>query len=309
MSDSASALRVGSRKSPLARRQAESVMAWIAARHPQCALSWSGIATQGDRQLDRPLATLARETLTKGVFVRELENALLAGEIDVAVHSLKDMPGDLPPGLALQSAGEREDPCDALVSITGLSLSQLPAGARLGTSSVRREAMLRALRPDVACYSVRGNLQTRLAKLESGEYDALILAAAGLRRLGEEARIVQRFDPLVELTPPCGQGILAVEYRQNDARTRALLASIAVPAVETAMQAERAALCALQAGCSAALGAYAAPEPDGDFTLSLWFLPPETSMPLMARARFQPVDAARTAHALALRLQATAPAP
>lgn len=295
-------LRVGSRQSLLAQWQAESVMALLRHYHPELALTWCGIRTQGDRQLDQPLADLARSSLEKGVFVRELETALLQGDIDVAVHSLKDMPGDCPDGLVLHSAGPREDPRDALVAAPGHTLATLPPGARVGTSSVRRVAMLARLRPDLVCCPVRGNLQTRLAKLAAGDYDALILAAAGLRRVGEAQRIAQYLDPLTEMVPPCGQGILAVEFREDDDRVRSLLAAIALPQVEAAMTAERAALITLQAGCSVPLGAYAASAGADALTLSLWWLPPNADTPQTAQACFEPAEAARTGARLAQRL-------
>ncbi len=246
-------LRVGSRESELAQIQARHVMALLQARFPELTLTLATFRTTGDRHLEQRLSEIGQ----KGLFVKELEAALLAGEIDLAVHSLKDMPGELPEGLVLASAGEREDPRDVLVSRNGEPLFDLRKGAVIGTSSTRRVAMLRRLRPDVVCENIRGNIQTRLRKLDGGQYDAIVLAAAGMHRAGLRERITRYFDPVDELVPAPGQGILAVEYREADEITAKHLAAISYPETAAAMAAERTVLATLEAGCHTPLGAHA----------------------------------------------------
>jgi hydroxymethylbilane synthase len=202
----------------------------------------------GDRVQDVPIATLG----TKGVFTKELEDALLAGTIDLAVHSLKDMMTILPEGLVLAATPEREDPHDALA---GKPLSQLLKGAVVGTSSTRRATQLHALRPDLEIREIRGNVDTRLRKLDEGQYDAVVLATAGLRRLGLAARISQLFDA-DDMTPAPGQGALAVETRASGPGFDAALL-LDDPEVHTAVTAERAVLEALGGGCQVPIGAYA----------------------------------------------------
>ncbi|MDX2269926.1 MAG: hydroxymethylbilane synthase [Bryobacter sp.] len=233
-----------------------SMLALWQARHVQTLLRQAGldsrieiIHTTGDKITDVPLAQLGAQTSTKGLFTKELEEALLDGRIDLAVHSLKDMPTELPAGLELAAIPEREDPFDAVV---GLPVEELPHGARVGTSSLRRQAQLRALRPDLEVESVRGNVDTRLRKLDEGQYASILLACAGLRRLGWSGRIAERLSAN-RMCPAVGQGALAIEVRSGDRRA----ALLNHPATEAAVAAERACLRSFGGGCQIPLGAYA----------------------------------------------------
>lgn len=226
------------------------------ARHVQHLLKAQGIEarieiiqTTGDKITNVPLARLGAETSTKGLFTKELEEALLDGRIDLAVHSLKDMPTELPGGLELVAVPEREDASDALV---GTPLEDLPSGARVGTSSLRRQAQLRALRPDLLVESIRGNVDTRLRKLDEGQFAAIVLACAGLKRLGWSGRIAERFSPQ-RMCPAVGQGALAIEARAGETR----LAALQHEATWQAVSAERACLRHFGGGCQIPLGAYA----------------------------------------------------
>ncbi len=217
------------------------------------------MSTQGDRMLEGPLALIGG----KGLFVREIEEALLRDEVDLAVHSMKDLPGELPPGLVLAGPPEREDPRDALVSRRGEQLTALPARARVGTSSLRRAVQLRAVRPDLAIVSVRGNVPTRVAKAldppansQTEPLDAVVLAAAGLRRLSLTAHITELFDA-EHFVPAVGQGILALEHRDDDRQTATLLLPLASAETAIVAEAERALLRRLGAGCTVPLGAHA----------------------------------------------------
>jgi hydroxymethylbilane synthase len=239
-------LIIGSRGSKLALWQAEHVQSLLATKGVETKIEI--IRTVGDRIQDVPISTLG----TKGVFTKEIEDALLAGEIDLAVHSLKDMMTTLPEGLVLAATPEREDPHDALA---GRPLNELPEGAAVGTSSTRRAAQLRVLRPDLQIREIRGNVDTRLRKLDEGQYDAVVLAGAGLRRLGLAARIVQEFTA-DEMTPAPGQGALAIETRPTGAGYDAALL-LNDSQVYTAVTAERAVLEALGGGCQVPIGAYA----------------------------------------------------
>jgi hydroxymethylbilane synthase len=221
-------------------------------------LSLTTYKTQGDLVLDTSLSQVG----DKGLFVKELEVALLQGEIDIAIHSLKDMPGEQPAGLALQSIGEREDPRDVLITPGHILFQFLPEAAVVGTSSLRRIAQFKRLRGDVSYETIRGNLNTRLKKMEDGLYQGIILAAAGVHRLGWATRIAQYFDPVEQCIPAVGQGILAVEFRQDDARVAEWLMPLEVSQVNTVMMAERAFLKTLQGGCQVPLGAYAKPMPE-----------------------------------------------
>ncbi len=242
-------LRIGSRRSRLAMTQSTHVRDLIRERTGvRCEIV--GIDTRGDLDRTSPLP----EVGGKGLFTRELEERLHAGDIDIAVHSLKDLPGELPEGLALGAITEREDPRDVLV---GARLDDLPPGARVGTGSVRRAAQIRALRPDLVTADIRGNVPTRLEKLERGEFDAIVLAAAGLRRLGLADRIHEAFD-VSRLVPACGQGALGIECRDGDAEVLDVLArSVACEATTRCCRAERRIQAALAAGCNAPLGIHA----------------------------------------------------
>jgi hydroxymethylbilane synthase len=244
-------LRLGTRKSPMAMTQSGQVARLITER-TGTAVELVGLTTFGD--VTR--AGLAQIGGT-GVFVSALRESLLAGDIDLAVHSLKDLPVGPVPGLLLAAVPPRDDPRDALVGRDGAKLADLPAGARVGTGSPRRAAQLRLLRPDIEPVPVRGNAGTRLGKVTSGELDAVLLACAGLARIGHLDAVSQVFEP-EEMVPAPGQGALAVECRATDSAVVELLASLDDPASHGATSAERAVLGALHAGCSAPVGAYAA---------------------------------------------------
>ena len=237
-------LTIASRGSQLALWQAHWVQAQLGELGHECRIEI--IKTTGDKITDVPLAKVG----TKGLFTKEIEEALLERRADLAVHSLKDLPTELPPGLTLAAVPRREDPRDALV---GRKLDELPTGAKVGTSSLRRAAQLQRLRPDLQVESIRGNLDTRLRKLDEGQYDAILLAAAGLRRLGWEGRIAEVLPPEL-MCPAVGQGALAVETREGDT---AATAELDDPDTRIAVTAERAVLGALGGGCQVPIGAYA----------------------------------------------------
>ena len=243
-------LVIATRESRLAMWQAEHVKALLEQRGH--AVSLLGMTTRGDQILDRSLSKVGG----KGLFVKELELALEEGRADLAVHSLKDVPMDLPEGFALACVMEREDPRDALVSPNYASLSDLPQGAVVGTSSLRRVVLLRALRPDLKIEPLRGNLDTRLRKLDEGRYHAIVLAAAGLKRLGLAQRIRQTFEP-AEMLPSAGQGALAIEVRSERADLLELLAPLADQRTWMAVAAERAVSRAMGGSCSMPLAAHA----------------------------------------------------
>lgn len=245
-------LRIGTRGSPLARTQAEFVRTRIAAANgldPE-AIEIAVIRTTGDTVRDRPLADLGG----KGLFTKEIEEALIAGSIDLAVHSAKDVPTFLPAGLTLAAYPEREDPRDVFVS--GEPLAALPAGAVVGTASVRREALVRRLRPDIEVKLLRGNVHTRLEKVANGTFQGTVLALAGLKRLGLESQARELFDPSV-FPPSVGQGAIAVEIRAIDRATAALVAAIDDPATSIALAAERAFLAELDGSCRAPIAGHA----------------------------------------------------
>ena len=252
MSASATLLRIATRESRLAMRQTEMVAAAMRERHAGLAIEIVGMTTRGDRILDRPLA----EVGGKGLFVKELEVALEEGRADIAVHSLKDVPMELPAGFTLATFGRREDPFDAFVSNRFATLEALPDGAVVGTSSLRRECQLRRLRPRLALKALRGNVNTRLAKLDAGEFDAIILAAAGLRRLGVAERIRHTI-PAAQSLPAISQGILAIEYRSERGDLRDLLAAFEDRATACAARAERALGRVVEGSCEVPVGAFA----------------------------------------------------
>jgi hydroxymethylbilane synthase len=252
MSAIPSRIRIATRESRLALRQTELVAAALTARHPGLAVETVGMTTKGDRVLDRPLA----EVGGKGLFVKELEVALEDGRADLAVHSMKDVPMVVAPQFALATFGAREDPRDAFVSARHAAPAELPAGAVVGTSSLRRESQLRHAFPKLRFRALRGNVNTRLAKLDAGEYEAIILAAAGLHRLGLAARVKSLLPEDVAL-PAIGQGILAVEYRRDRADIAALLAPCADAATDVAARAERALGRVVEGSCDVPLGGLA----------------------------------------------------
>lgn len=243
-------LRIATRKSPLALWQAEYVKANLLAHHPHLKIELVTFTTQGDKILDTPLAKIGG----KGLFVKELETAILEGNADLAVHSMKDVPMNCPEGLAITTICEREDPTDAFVSYRFECLEDLPQGAIVGTSSLRRQCQLRALRPDLVIHDLRGNVGTRLGRLDNNEYDAIILASAGLKRLGLEARIKQR---LTQLLPAVGQGAVGIETRINDEALHQLLAPLHHHATALCVQAERAMNRCLQGGCQVPIAGFA----------------------------------------------------
>ena len=248
----AAVLRLGTRKSPMAIAQSEQVARMITDRTGR-AVELVGITSFGD-VTQGELASIGGT----GVFVSALRTSLLHGDVDLAVHSLKDLPAAPAPGLLLAAVPPRDDPRDVLAARGGGKLADLPAGAKIGTGSPRRAAQLRALRPDLQPVPVRGNAGTRLGRIASGEVDAVLLAYAGLARLGRLDAVTQVFEP-DEMLPAPGQGALAVECRADDTDLAALLALLDDPVSHLATDAERGVLAALQAGCSAPIGAYAAP--------------------------------------------------
>ena len=245
-------LRIATRKSPLALWQAHYVSNMLQHHHPELKIELVTMVTQGDKILDTPLAKVGG----KGLFVKELETGMLEGRADIAVHSMKDVPVEFPTGLRLAVICEREDPRDAFVSNNFATLEDLPQGARLGTSSLRRQSQIAALRPDLKIIDLRGNVNTRLKKLDDGEYDAIILAAAGLKRLEFEDRITQYIDTDVCL-PAIGQGAVGIECRSDDARVLNLIAPLNDNKTQIRITAERAMNERLQGGCQVPIAGYA----------------------------------------------------
>ncbi|RTZ59629.1 MAG: hydroxymethylbilane synthase [Gammaproteobacteria bacterium] len=245
-------IRIGTRKSPLALWQAYYVRDRLQDAHPGIQVEIVKMSTEGDRILDTPLAKVGG----KGLFVKELENGLLGGDVDIAVHSMKDVTVDLPDGLHIPVICEREDPTDAFVSNVFAGLDDLPPGARVGTSSLRRQCQLQAAYPDFEIISLRGNVNTRLRKLDDGEYDAIILASAGLKRLGFDERIRARIPTSVSL-PAVGQGAVGIECRIDDAATNAAIAPLDHAETHSRVDAERALNAKLEGGCQVPIAAHA----------------------------------------------------
>jgi len=304
------ALRMGSRRSPMAVVQSGHVGRTITARTGR-AVEFVGVTTFGD---------VSREAMAQiggtGVFVSALRESLLRGEVDFAVHSLKDLPTGVAPGITLAAVPARDDPRDALIARDGAKLADLPAGARIGTGSPRRAAQLLQLRPDVSCVPIRGNADTRLAKVREGEVDAVVLAYAGLGRIGRTDLVSEIFEP-DEFVPAPGQGALAVECRADDTELAALLAAIDDPATRAAVTAERSLLAALEAGCSAPVGAYATQAAAGADRLCLRAvvlgvhqedkpagLGQQEKLVVRERGEADPADAARLGRELAGRMLA-----
>ncbi len=250
-------LRIATRRSPLAVWQAEHVAAALRQRHPGLQVELVRMSTRGDRILDAPLARIGG----KGLFLKELEQGLLEGAADIAVHSMKDVPAQVTPDLAIPVIPERGDPCDAFVSNQYPDLQSLPHGARLGTASLRRQCQIRALRPDLNVLTLRGSVNTRLRKLDEGEFDAIILAAAGLRRLQLDGRIRRRIPP-EECLPAVGQGALGIQCRVGDTEVEALIGPLDHTESHIRVAAERAMNRELEGSCQIPIGAYA--ELDGD---------------------------------------------
>lgn len=284
-------LIVGSRGSELALWQATWIQTQLETLGETCRIEI--IKTTGDKITDVPLAKAG----TKGLFTKEIEEALLAGRIDLAVHSLKDLPTELPAGLCIAAVPEREDPRDALV---GCRLEDLPAGAKIGTSSLRRVAQLRALRPDAVIESIRGNLGTRLRKLDEGQYGAIVLASAGLKRLGWSGRIAEILSPEL-MCPAVGQGALAIETRHDGGYAEQICSRLDHGETRAAVSAERALLASLGGGCQVPIGAYARVQ-NARLDLCAIVASPEGGL-LVRRQTAGPVEAAEAlGHSLGVEL-------
>jgi len=286
-------LIIATRESPLALWQAEFVRAALTRAHPDLDVQLLGITSRGDQLLDVPLAKVGG----KGLFVKELEEALLDGSADIAVHSMKDVPSVLPDGLTIQAICERADPRDAFVSNTYQSLEDLPQGAKVGTSSLRRECQLRTDRPDLDVIPLRGNVNTRLAKLDAGDYDAIILASAGLKRLGFEDRIKSALTPEQSL-PAIGQGAVGIETRIDDDEVNALIAPLRCPDTWIRLSAERALNKRLAGGCQVPIAGYALLN-DGEIWMRGLVGRPDGSEMLRAEVRGKAEDAEALGIALA----------
>lgn len=288
------ALRLGTRRSPMALAQSARLARAVTERSGR-AVELVGVTTHGD---------VSRAQLTQiggtGVFVSALRDRLLAAEVDLAVHSLKDLPTAEPPGIALAAVPVRDDPRDVLVTRDGAKLADLPAGARVGTGSPRRATQLMLLNPGVRCVPVRGNADTRLGKVFSGDLDAVVLAHAGLGRLDRLDSVSQVFET-DEMVPAPGQGALAVECRADDGDLLALLAAVDDPLSRAAVTAERAVLGGLAAGCSAPVGAYAAGTPER-LHVNAVVIAPDTAVALRENDTCRPCDAERCGAVIAARL-------
>lgn len=292
-------LRIATRQSPLALWQAQYVKTRLEACHDGLRVELVPMVTRGDVILDTPLAKVGG----KGLFVKELEHALLDGRADIAVHSMKDVPVAFPDGLGLVTICEREDPRDAFVSNRFQSIADLPTGSVVGTSSLRRQCQIAAHRPDLVIRSLRGNVGTRLSKLDNGEYDAIILATAGLKRLGLESRIRTPLTP-EESLPAVGQGAVGIECRLDDDRTRQLLAPLNHLDTALRVTAERAMNTRLDGGCQVPIGSYAELR-DGELWLRALVGAPDGSQIVRGERRGHPDQAQAMGIALADELLAS----
>jgi hydroxymethylbilane synthase len=291
-----SVLRIATRKSQLALWQAGHVAALLCSAHPGLAVELVPMTTKGDQIQDRSLAAIGG----KGLFIKELEVAVAEGRADLAVHSMKDLPAELPQGLVIGAALERADPHDALLTTRYASLADLPPGARVGTSSLRRQAQLLAARPDLKIEGLRGNVGTRLKRLDDGELDAIVLACAGLARLGLEARITMRLDFAVCL-PAVGQGVIGVECRAENSAALEMLAALEHPASRTALRAERSFSGKLGGSCQAPIAAHASIT-NGKLELHGLVAEPDGSRLLRDQLRGPATDPEGLGEALAQRL-------
>ncbi len=290
-------IRIATRKSQLALWQAEHVATLLRQAHPHLQVELVPMTTKGDQIQDRSLAAIGG----KGLFIKELEVALQEGRADIAVHSMKDVPGDLPEGLSIATVLPRADPRDAWVSPRYAGVEDLPRGARVGTSSLRRQAQLLALRSDLVIHPLRGNVDTRLRRLDEGELDAIVLACAGLVRLGWESRITARL-PADIFLPAVGQGVIGIECRVNDSSTRKTLAPLDHPATRIALDAERAFTGYLGGSCQSPIAAYA--QLDGErLTLAGLVAEPDGSRLLRDRESGSALDPAALGIQLAQRIQ------
>jgi len=291
-------VKIATRKSPLAMWQAEFVRDSLLELHPDLEIELIKMTTQGDKILDTPLAKVGG----KGLFVKELEQGMLAGDADIAVHSMKDVPMAFPEGLHLPVICQREDPRDAFVSNTYASLADLPAGSKVGTSSLRRECQLRTNQPDLEVLPLRGNVNTRLAKLDDGQFDAIILASAGLKRLGFEDRIREAIAPEQSL-PAVGQGAVGIETRIDDDEINALLAPLRCPRTWIVVSAERAMNRRLAGGCQVPIAGFALIDGNDVWLRGLVGMPDGSQM-LTADARARVEDAEALGEAIAENLLA-----
>lgn len=298
MNTSPRKLVIASRESALAMWQARHIQARLQALYPEATVEILGMTTTGDQILDSPLARIGG----KGLFVKELEQALADGRADLAVHSMKDVPMNLPEGFALAATSEREDPRDAFVSVNYQRLEDLPDGSVVGTSSLRRQSQLQARFPQLKIESLRGNLQTRLRKLDEGQYAAIILAAAGLKRLGLESRITQLLEPANSI-PAVGQGALGIEIRADRDDVRAWLAPLNDAGTAACVEAERAMSRALAGSCTVPLGAYAQIE-NGVLRVSGFVATPDGRELVRDTAEGAPADADIVGRTLAQKLVA-----
>lgn len=273
-------LVIATRESPLALWQAEFIKAALEAAHGGLQVTLLGMRTQGDRWLSSPLS----EVGGKGLFIKELEQALLDGRADLAVHSMKDVPAHLPDEFALPVIAFREDVRDALVSRDDLPFAELPEGARVGSASLRRQSQLRARRPDLQVAPIRGNVGTRLSKMEAGEYDALVLASAGLKRLRLGDRVTEYLS-VTDSVPSAGQGALGIECLAGADDVRELITVLNDPEVSACVRAERTVSAGLGADCSAPLGAYAQRLDDGGLHLRAVIASADGTRVLRAEAR------------------------
>ncbi|WP_158684877.1 MULTISPECIES: hydroxymethylbilane synthase [unclassified Enterobacter] len=291
-------LRIATRQSPLALWQAQYVKQRLMACHPDLTVELVPMVTRGDVILDTPLAKVGG----KGLFVKELELALIENRADLAVHSMKDVPVEFPKGLGLVTICEREDPRDAFVSNNYDSLDALPAGSIVGTSSLRRQCQLAERRPDLEIRSLRGNVGTRLGKLDKGDYDAIILAVAGLKRLDLEDRIRMALPPELSL-PAVGQGAVGIECRLDDTRTHALLAPLNHADTALRVKAERAMNTRLEGGCQVPIGSYAELV-DGEIWLRALVGAPDGTVMIRGERRGKPEEAEQLGISLAEELLA-----
>jgi len=298
MSTSAGSIVIGTRGSALARWQAAEIGRLLREAHPGLEVSEKIVVTQGDRVQTGPVIDLGG----KGVWVKEIEEGLLAREIDLAVHSMKDVPAELAPGLAIVAVPTRADPRDAIVSRDGRGLAALAPGSRIGTSSLRRVCQVRAARADLTIDILRGNVDTRLRKVAEGVVDAAVLASAGLDRLGFSARIAERLDA-TRMLPAIGQGALALEARAGDERVVALCRALADPAAEVTTTAERALLAGLGVGCRTPVAGHATLA-DGRLTVAGLVGRPDASEMIHETVTGAPADAAALGSDLARRLLA-----
>ncbi len=267
---------IATRKSALALAQSRAFIARLAALHPRISFEELLVTTTGDVVQDRPLADIGG----KGLFVKEIEEALLDGRADIAIHSLKDVPPQLLPSLSIECIPEREDPRDVLVSREGKLLAELPPGSRVGTGSLRRRLQLLAYRPELEVVAIRGNVDTRLRKCESGEVDAVVLARAGLNRLGLAARATESIAPEVML-PAVGQGALGIEQRADDDEVRELLAPLSHPDTKILVTAERGVMLAINGNCTTPVAAFGVRR-GGELYLRAFLAEPDGSRPRSA---------------------------